>query len=479
MRNTKAINPQSRNSLWEIWKYIKTEKELKHAIQLLSLGSALEWFDLFLYAHMAIVLNGLFFPPTDGNAQSLLTAFAFCSSFIFRPLGAMLFGYIGDQYGRKITVVMTTMLMAVTCLIMANAPTYDQVGITAAWIVTFCRILQGITSMGELTAAQLFLTEGTPLPARFPVVGIMNIAITFGGVTAIAVGVLATAYGFNWRIAFWIGAGIAAVGGFARTYLRESVEYADARKRIEGFAAKAGVTTNDITKTTFYNQNRKVDIKTAWAYFCIMCSSQIFLYFVYFYGPTILRSVFQYTSHQILVHNLLLGMFEIMMFSILRVYLTTKMHPLDILRYNWKALLMISLFIPWLLNHVTAAWHLFFIQAIVLLFRVYDFPAVPIFYKHFPIFKRFTAASLLYALAYAVAYAGTAFGLTYLIAYLGYWGLLVLMIPGLVAYGYGLNYFTELERKEGRYPDMHLWNIKESIRKEGEGLIVWAKGTKN
>lgn len=105
-----------------------------------------------------------------------------------------------------------------------------------------------------------------------------------------------------------------------------------------------------------------------------------------------------------------------------------------------------------------------------MIFQLYLF-----FYKHFPIFRRFTAASLLYSLAYATAYVGTAFGLTYLIAYLGYWGLLVLMIPGLIAYGYGLNYFTELERKENRYPDMRMWDIRESIRKEGEGVIVWAK----
>lgn len=469
------IKKKPQNTLREVWNYVKTEKELKQAIQLLSLGSALEWFDLFLYAHMAVVLNGLFFPISDAHAQSLLSAFAFCSSFIFRPFGAMLFGYIGDKYGRKITVVITTLLMAGTCLVMANAPTYDQVGITAAWIVTFCRILQGISSMGEVTAAQLFLTEGTPLPARFPVVGIINTAMTFGGLIAITVGALATAYGFNWRIAFWLGAGIAIIGSIARTYLRESVEYADARKRIEGFASKAGVTTSDITKTTFYNQNRKVNLKTAWAYFGIMCASQVFLYLVYFYSPTILRNLFQYTTHEVLIHNLLLGIFELGMVSILRIYLTTKMHPLNILRYNWIVLFLFTLFLPWLLNCVTAVWHLFLIQAAVLMFRVYDFPAVPIFYKNFPIFRRFTVTSLLYATAYAAAYAGTAFGLTYLINYFGYWGLLVLMIPGLIAYGYGLNYFIELERKENRYPDMHMWDIRKSIRKEGEGVIVWAK----
>jgi MFS family permease len=109
---------------------------------------------------MAVVLNNLFFPPTDSHAKSLLSAFAFCTSFIFRPFGAMIFGYIGDKYGRKITVVITTFIVAVTCITMAMEPTYNQIGIAAAWIITCCRILQGITSMGEVTAAQMFLTEG-------------------------------------------------------------------------------------------------------------------------------------------------------------------------------------------------------------------------------------------------------------------------------------------------------------------------------
>lgn len=454
------------NTIWDIVKYVNTDKYLKQAIGLLSLGSLLEWFDLFLYAHMAVVLNNLFFPPTDSHAQSLLSAFAFSTSFIFRPFGAMLFGYIGDRYGRKITVVITTFMMAATCIIMAMAPTYEQIGIASAWIVTFCRILQGISSLGEITAAQMYLTEGTPLPARFPVVGIINIAITSGGLLAIGVGVLATSTGFDWRIAFWLGAAIAIVGSIARTTLRESVEYADGIKRMQGFAKKFNAPVGNI------KMKAKVSPQTALAYFGIMCSSQIFLYFVYFYSPTILKNVFHYTNHQVLVHNLFLVIIEVIGFSILRVYLTTIMHPLNILRYNWIALFSFSLFIPWLLNHITAVWHLFFIQVLVLLFRVYDFPAVPIFYRSFPVFKRFTAASLLYAMAYALAYVATSFGLTYLIQYFGYWGLLILMVPSLVGYGYGLHYFIELERKEDRYPVLKMWDIKESIRKEWDEFFV-------
>ncbi|OZG32524.1 MFS transporter [Rickettsia endosymbiont of Culicoides newsteadi] len=125
-------------------------KEQKEAVCLLSVGTFLEYFDLMLYVHMAVLLNELFFPKTDPHTAALLSAAAFCSTFIFRPFGAFLFGWIGDTVGRKATVIVTTFMMAISCIIMATLPTYAQIGVTAAWLVTVCRIIQGISSMGEI-----------------------------------------------------------------------------------------------------------------------------------------------------------------------------------------------------------------------------------------------------------------------------------------------------------------------------------------
>src|SRR3989338_5568294 len=87
-------------------------KQQKEAAGLLQIGTFLEYFDLMLYVHMESLLNDLFFPKTDPDTASILSAFAFCSSFVFRPFGAILFGYLGDHIGRKSTVVITTLLMA-------------------------------------------------------------------------------------------------------------------------------------------------------------------------------------------------------------------------------------------------------------------------------------------------------------------------------------------------------------------------------
>eukprot|EP01132_Coremiostelium_polycephalum_P000579 gene579-724_t len=413
------------------------EKRKKHlsslliagAISLLSLGTFLEYFDLLLYAHMAVLLNNIFFPPADARTKALLTAFAFCSSFVFRPIGALLFGYLGDKYGRKFTVIVTTFVMAFTCLIMANAPTYSQIGITAAWIVTACRILQGVTSMGEIVGAQIFLTEATPLPLRFPVVCMVSVSADLGGLLAVVVGMLATSHGFNWRLAFWLGAGIAIVGSVARTTLREAPEFADARKRLESIAKRAKEDTSTIKKRPFYNE-------------AISGRAAI----------SLLETQFHYTVHQVFVHNSILAMVQLLTWSGFRTYLCTKVHPLRILKYAAIGTILMTPFIPWLLYRMTSPWHLFLIQTYLIICNLNELPAGPIVYKSFPVFKRFSATLLLFSLSGALIYVVTSFGLTYLTHWLGYWGWLFIIVPVVLGFLYGVNYFIVQEKAAGFCP---------------------------
>jgi MFS family permease len=209
------------------------KREQKEAIGLLQIGTFLEYFDLMLYVHMAVLLNELFFPKTDPHTAALLSAFAFCSTFVFRPFGALIFGYIGDHIGRKTTVIITTMMMSTSCVIMANLPTYAQVGITATWILTICRIVQGLSSMGEIIGCQIYITEITKPPAQYPAVAFIGVASSIGAVAALGIASLVTTTGFNWRIAFWIGAGIAVVGSIARVRLRETPEFVDKKRQLQ------------------------------------------------------------------------------------------------------------------------------------------------------------------------------------------------------------------------------------------------------
>jgi len=98
---------------------------------------------------MAVILNEVFSPQFGVFTNSLLAAFTYCVTYALQPFSALLFGYISEKVERKHTVIITTIIMAISCIIIANAPTYAQIGITASWIVTLCRGLQGVSSAGE------------------------------------------------------------------------------------------------------------------------------------------------------------------------------------------------------------------------------------------------------------------------------------------------------------------------------------------
>lgn len=100
---------------------------------------------------------------------------------------------------------------------------------------------------------------------------------------------------------------------------------------------------------------------------------------------------------------------------------------------------------PYLFNNLSNPLHVFLIQAFIMLFGCYINPAFPIFYKQLPIFKRFTYSSLSFALSRAGMYVIISFGIIYILEYIGQWGLLIILVPSTIAFGFGVNYFNKLE----------------------------------
>ncbi len=245
-------------------------REQKQAVGLLSIGTFLEYFDLMLYVHMAILLNELFFPKYDPHTATILSAAAFCATFVFRPVGALIFGWLGDKIGRKVTVVITTFMMSISCITMANLPTYAQIGITASILITICRIVQGMSSMGEVIGAELYLTETIAPPAQYPAVAVISVLAALGMTAALGIASLVTSFGFNWRIAFWVGAAVAVIGSLARTTLRETPEFADAKRQLKTTLEKANEDPKSLENHPLLQE--KIAKKTFLAYFLIECS---------------------------------------------------------------------------------------------------------------------------------------------------------------------------------------------------------------
>ncbi|WP_323732645.1 MFS transporter [Candidatus Bandiella euplotis] len=242
-------------------------KNQKEAVALLSIGTFLEYFDLMLYIHMAVLLNELFFPQDNPAATQLLTTFTFCSTFLLRPLGGFIIGWIGDQFGRKVTIMLTTTLMAATCVTMAIIGTYAEIGITATVVVILCRALQGISTLGEGLGAMIYLAESLKRPYNYITSGMIEISSTIGTLVALSVTLLVTSGYFDWRIAFWIGAIIAIIGIAARTRLRETPEFIEYQRRLKIKMEASNINLAVVKKVSAVKQ--KVDKKAVMAYFLI------------------------------------------------------------------------------------------------------------------------------------------------------------------------------------------------------------------
>lgn len=439
------------------------KRHQKEAIGLLQIGTFLEYFDLMLYVHMAVLLNELFFPKTDAFTSSLINAFSFCSAFIFRPFGALIFGYIGDHIGRKTTVIITTLMMSISCVVMANLPTYEQIGLSAAWAITICRIIQGLSSMGEIIGAQIYLTEITKPPLQYPAVSFLGVASDIGAMAALGISVLAVNSVLNWRIAFWIGAAIAVVGSIARIRLRETPTFIKSKKlsQREGNITDANnpLKIDQLSEVKKLVHSQQINKKTLMAYTLIQCGWPISFYLAFIFMNPTLKNVYGCSTKDIIFHNFLLSIIGCIS-VLIGALLSSKCHPLKILIFRNSLFLIFFIFFPILLSSAPSYYSIFLWQSLLIFFFLGDLPAASIFISYFPVLKRFRMISLVFALTRSLIYLFTSFGLIYLTQWFNYYGMWFVILPITLGSLWGTVYFIKLEKISGRFA--HPFLIKDS-----------------
>ena len=419
----------------------------KKTIALLSIGTFLEYFDLMLYVHMAVLLNELFFPSSDPFTTSLLSAFAFCSTYILRPFGAIVLGYIGDNYGRKVTIIISTTIMAFSCLVMANVGTYAQIGIASSWIVTMCRVCQGLSSLGEIISAEIYLVENLSRPVMYSMVCMVVVASAFGGFAALGIASLTTAQNFNWRWAFWFGALVALIGVIARTTLRESRDFVDAKKQLKNTFKKNNICTSNLSTNPVWAQ--KIDLRVVISYFFMECTSPVYFYINYIYCADILKSL-GLDSHEIIKHNFLLSGINVFN-AMLLTFLVSRIHPIRILQYKFIFFVPFILFMPFMFEYITQENELYILQILSIFLCCTAFPANSVIFTHFPILQRFTYSTFAFAIAKAITYCVTAFGVSYLYQIFNHVGLLILLVPINIGYFFAMQFFKKREIVKGNY----------------------------
>lgn len=205
-------------------------------------GTSIEWYDFFIYAQAAgLVLAPLFLAPVAETSPGLAQVLAFATigiSFLFRPLGAIVAGYLGDRLGRKKMLVFTLVLMGLSTALIGLLPTYAAIGIAAPILLILLRILQGFSAGGEWGGAALMAVEHAPTARRgyfgaFPQIGV-PVGMILATSTLFVITSLLTPEQFTtwgWRIPFLLSIVLIAVGYVIRRAVEESPIFQDLQRR--------------------------------------------------------------------------------------------------------------------------------------------------------------------------------------------------------------------------------------------------------
>jgi metabolite-proton symporter len=214
------------------------------------IGTAVEWYDFFLYGSAAALVFGqLFFPDREPAAATLLAFGTYAVGFAARPLGGIVFGHFGDKVGRKKMLIYALLLMGIATFAIGLLPTYASIGIAAPLLLVLCRLLQGFAVGGEWGGAVLMAAEhgddarrgywSSWPQAGVPLGNLLSAAVLW---VLAAVQSDATFEAWGWRIPFLLSAVLVLIGLWVRLSIEESPVFAENRAKLEA-ETKAGSPT--------------------------------------------------------------------------------------------------------------------------------------------------------------------------------------------------------------------------------------------
>ena len=251
-----------------------------------SMGTAFEWYDFFIFGSLAPIISKVFFAGLDPTPALIAALALFAVGFAFRPLGALIFGVVGDRMGRKGAFLVTVSLMGASTFLIGLLPTYAQAGALAPILLILLRICQGIALGGEYGGAAIYVAEHSPNHRRGAATGWIQSSASIGLLAALLV-ILATRSsvgedGFaawGWRIPFLVSALLLGISVWMRAKLAESPHFAKLKE--EGELSQKPLRESFATSANL----KRVLI----AFFGIMCAQGAVWYFTFFYMQVFLE----------------------------------------------------------------------------------------------------------------------------------------------------------------------------------------------
>jgi MHS family proline/betaine transporter-like MFS transporter len=206
--------------------------ELRHRIMAGFIGNVVEWYDFALYGYLAGVIAPVFFPAHSHTAGLIATYGIFAAGFVMRPLGAAVFGWFGDRYGRARTMQISVTMMALPTLLLGLLPSYALVGILAPLLLVLVRLLQGLSVGGEFSSSATYLVETAPdgkrgLTGSWANIGSMSGSLLGVGAAALVTNIFdaETLSAWAWRLPFLGGALLGTTAIWIRRNLHNSERF--------------------------------------------------------------------------------------------------------------------------------------------------------------------------------------------------------------------------------------------------------------
>lgn len=203
-----------------------------------SVGNLVEWYDWYAFSAFSLYFSGAFFPSDDATAQLLYTAGIFALGFLMRPFGGWMFGRIADKLGRKQSMTLSVLLMALGSLLIALTPTYQTVGLVAPVMLLTARLLQGLSVGGEYGVSATYLSEMATSSRRgfyssFLYTTLIVAQLLALGIQLVLQRLLSSAQllDWGWRLPFVVGAALSAVALYLRANLVETAPF-EARRHL-------------------------------------------------------------------------------------------------------------------------------------------------------------------------------------------------------------------------------------------------------
>jgi MHS family shikimate/dehydroshikimate transporter-like MFS transporter len=214
------------------------EESMKHSLKASvasSIGNLIEWYDFFVYGLAAtLIFPVLFFPNQDPQIGVIIGFASYAIGFVFRPVGAMIFGHIGDIYGRRKVLATSLLLMGVCTFLIGCLPTYNDIGIFAPIILLGLRCIQGLALGGEWGSASTMTYEHAPVSKKGSMGGWIQVGVPLGILFSTSIfAVISSIFGdqgmleFGWRVPFLLSMGMVVVGLYVRLSVQETPEFLD------------------------------------------------------------------------------------------------------------------------------------------------------------------------------------------------------------------------------------------------------------